>query len=59
LLKRIAAETDGGFAQPMAKILQHTGATVTVRSGTEPYLLPLAILLILAEAFVRRRLLPD
>jgi hypothetical protein len=59
LLQRIALETDGGFAQPAAKILQHVGATVTVHSGTEPYLLPLAILLILAEAFVRRRLLPD
>jgi len=59
LLRRIAAETGGGFGQPPAKILAHTGATVTVHSGTEPYLLPLAIALILAEAFVRRRLMAE
>jgi len=59
LLKRIGQETGGGFAQSPAKILEHTGATVIVHSGTEPYLLPLAILLILGEAFVRRRLLTD
>jgi len=59
LLKRIAAETGGGFAQPPAKILEHSGATVTIHTSTEPYLLPLAILLMLAEIFVRRRLLAD
>jgi len=59
LMRRVAAETDGGFGQPPARILKRTGATVAVRNSAEPYLLPLAIALILAEAFVRRRLIAE
>lgn len=59
LLRRVATETGGGFGQPAVQILKRTGATVTIQRGAEPYLLPLAIVLILAEVFIRRRLIGD
>jgi hypothetical protein len=59
MLRRIAAETGGGFNRSPAQILRRTGATVTVWNSAEPFLIPLAIALVLAEVFVRRRIIAE
>ena len=57
LLRRLAQATGGGFDVPAATILRPLGATVTTYRTLESFLLPLAIALLLAEVFIRRRLL--
>ena len=54
LLRRLAAGSNGGFVVPMRQMLRITGSTVTVHRSADPYLIPLAILLLLGEVFVRR-----
>jgi uncharacterized membrane protein len=54
LLRRLAAESNGGFVVPTRQMLRITGSTVTVHRSADPYLIPLAILLLLGEVFVRR-----
>jgi Mg-chelatase subunit ChlD len=54
LLRRLAAGSNGGFEVPSRQMLRITGATVTVHKSADPYLIPLAILLLLGEVFVRR-----
>ncbi len=57
LLRRIAAETHGEFDAPPAAIVKRSGATVTTHAGAAPALIPIAIVLVLAEVIVRRRVL--
>ena len=54
LLRRLAAESNGGFLVPTRQMLRITGSTITVHRSADPYLVPLAILLLLGEVFVRR-----
>jgi Ca-activated chloride channel homolog len=54
LLRRLAAESNGGFDVPARQMLRITGSTITVHRSADPYLIPLAILLLLGEVFVRR-----
>jgi Mg-chelatase subunit ChlD len=54
LLRRLAAESNGGFEVPARQMLRITGNTITVHRSADPYLIPLAILLLLGEVFVRR-----
>jgi hypothetical protein len=54
-LKRIALASGGGFDQPPSRILKHGGPSVTVHKSAIPLLLPIAILLLLAEVFVRQQ----
>ena len=58
LLRTIAASTHGEFDAPAAAIVRRSGgATVTTHSSAAPGLIPIAIVLVLAEVIVRRRLL--
>ena len=59
LLKRLAAATGGAYDANPAEILKPTGALVTMHRSAEPLLLPLAIVLLLGEVFIRRRFLGD
>lgn len=59
LLGALSRQSGGGLDVPLAQVLKRTGASVTVYLGSEPYLLPLVIGLILGEVFVRRRFLGD
>jgi Ca-activated chloride channel homolog len=54
LLRRLATGSNAGFDVPMARMLRITGRTITVHRSADPYLIPLAILLLLGEVFVRR-----
>ena len=54
LLRRLAAESNGGFLVPARQMLRITGSTITVHRSADPYLIPLAIFLLLGEVFVRR-----
>jgi len=55
LMKRIATETGGQFGASLPEILKRTGPTVVIFRPALPYLLPLAIALLLGEVFLRRR----
>jgi Ca-activated chloride channel family protein len=59
LLRQLARATGGVVAAPPAQILGHRGELVTVYRDANPYLLPLVIVLILGEVFMRRRFLGD
>jgi hypothetical protein len=59
LLRRLARATGGKVNAPIAQILRHRGALITIYRDADPYLVPLVIVLILGEVFVRRRLLGD
>ncbi len=59
LLRQLARATGGAVAAPPAQILGHRGELVTVYRDANPYLLPLVIVLILGEVFMRRRFLGD
>ena len=59
LLRQLAQVTGGEFDAPIRRILMPRGATVTTYRSLDPMLLPLAILLLLADVFVRRRLLAE
>jgi Ca-activated chloride channel family protein len=54
LLRRLAAGSNGGFEVAPRQMLRITGSTITVHRSAAPYLIPLAILLLLGEVFVRR-----
>lgn len=56
-LRRLAGATGGEFDPAPPALVRHRGATVSVWRSADPYLLPLAIVLLLAEVFVRRRFL--
>ena len=59
LLGRLAQATRGGLDAAPETVASHVGGTVTVRREAAPMLLPIAILLLLGEVFVRRRFLGD
>jgi Mg-chelatase subunit ChlD len=59
LLREIAQATGGGFDAPVSAILRHRGATVIIHHSLDWILLPLAILMLLSEVFIRRRYLGD
>jgi len=54
LLRRIAMASNGAFDAPPRQMLRITGHTITVHRSANPYLIPLAMLLLLGEVFVRR-----
>ncbi|HUY19915.1 MAG TPA: VWA domain-containing protein [Candidatus Binataceae bacterium] len=56
LLRNLAAATGGALSVAPAEVLKRRGATVTDYRSAAPYLLPLAILLLLGSILVRRRL---
>ena len=57
LLRTIAAATHGELDAPAAAVVKRSGATVVTHSSAAPGLIPIAIVLVLAEVIVRRRLL--
>ncbi len=57
LLKEVAAQTGGLFNATLANIVHPAGATITDYRSIDSILAPLAIFLLLAEVFTRRRLL--
>lgn len=59
LLRAIANDTGGAFDAPVAKLSHRAGATVVSYRSITPMLLPLAMLLMLGDVFVRRRLIGD
>jgi hypothetical protein len=59
LLRQLAHGTSGEFNAPVAQMLKRSGATVTSFRPVDPFLLPLVIVLVLGEVFVRRRYLGD
>jgi Ca-activated chloride channel family protein len=59
LLRQIAAQTGGQFDASIARMIHPAGAAVTDYRSIDSILAPLAIFLLLAEVFVRRRLLTD
>jgi Ca-activated chloride channel family protein len=59
LLRHLASATDGEYDPPLGDLVRHTGATVAVWRSADPFLLPLTIVLLLGEVFVRRRFLAD
>jgi hypothetical protein len=54
LLRRIALGSNGAFQARPRQMLRITGRTITVHHSANPYLIPLAMLLLLGEVFVRR-----
>jgi hypothetical protein len=59
LLRELARATRGAAGAPAAQMLQAHGELITVYRDADPYLLPLVIVLLLGEVFVRRRYLGD
>ena len=59
LLRAIASESGGVFAPSISRLVRRSGATVTGYRSLAPILLPLAILLMLGDVFVRRRMIGD
>jgi Ca-activated chloride channel family protein len=59
LLRELARATGGAVGAPAAQMLEPRGQLVTIYRDANPYLLPLVILLLLGEVFVRRRYLGD
>ena len=57
LLRTIAAGTHGEFDAAPEEIVRRSGATVITHSSAAPGLIPIAIVLVLAEVIVRRRFL--
>lgn len=55
LLRELAARSGGALDADPARMLRRSGAMVSVRRPAQPYLLPLVIVLVLGEVFVRRR----
>jgi len=58
LLRNLASATGGALSVAAPEVLTRRGATVTDYRSAAPYLLPIAILLMLAAVFIRRRLIP-
>ncbi len=59
LLRELARATGGAVGAPAAQMLESRGELVTIYRDANPYLLPLVIVLLLGEVFVRRRYLGD
>jgi hypothetical protein len=59
LLRELARATGGAVGAPAAQMLEPQGQLVTIYRDANPYLLPLVIVLLLGEVFVRRRYLGD
>lgn len=59
LLKKIATQTAGRFDATVGQMISPVGATVTDYRSIDNLLIPLAILLLLGEVFVRRRVLGE
>lgn len=59
LLGELARATGGAVGAPPAQVLEHRGELVTIYRDAGPYLLPLTIVLILGEVFMRRRFIGD
>jgi Ca-activated chloride channel homolog len=59
LLRELARATGGAVGAPAAQMLEPQGQLVTLYRDANPYLLPLVIVLLLGEVFVRRRYLGD
>jgi len=59
LLRQLAESTGGRFDAPVSDQLRPAGAMVTAYRGINGTLIPLAILLLVGEVFVRRRFLGD
>jgi len=59
LLRELARATGGAVGVPPARMLEPRGQLVTIYRNADPYLLPLVIVLLLGEVFVRRRYLGD
>ena len=59
LLRQIATQTGGQFDASIARMTHPAGAAVTDYRSIDSILAPLAIFLLLAEVFVRRRLLAE
>ncbi len=59
LLRELARATGGAVGVPPAQMLASRSRLVKVYRNVNPYLLPLVMLLLLGEVFVRRRYLGD
>jgi Ca-activated chloride channel family protein len=59
LLRELARATEGAVGVTPAEMLKPRAQLVTVYRDANPYLLPLVIILLLGEVFVRRRYLGD
>jgi Ca-activated chloride channel family protein len=59
LLKKIAVQTGGRFGASIGQMIHPAGATVVDYRSIDNLLIPLAIFMLLAEVFVRRRLLGE
>lgn len=59
LLRELTHATGGELGAPTPEVLGSRGQLVTLYREADPYLLPLMIILLLGEVFVRRRYLGD
>jgi hypothetical protein len=59
LLRELASATGGALGVPAARMLEPRSQLVRIYRNANPYLLPLVIVLLLGEVFVRRRYLGD
>ena len=59
LLRELTRATGGAVGVSPARMLEHRSPLVKVYRNANPYLLPLVIVLLLGEVFVRRRYLGD
>jgi Ca-activated chloride channel family protein len=59
LLREIALQTGGAYDAPVSEMVRHHGATVITYRSVDSWLVPLVIVLLLADVFVRRRFIGD
>jgi len=59
LLRELARATGGAVGVSPARMLEPRSELVKIYRSANPYLLPLVIVLLLGEVFVRRRYLGD
>jgi Mg-chelatase subunit ChlD len=59
MLRELARATEGAVGARPAEMLAPRGQLITIYRDADPYLLPLVIVLLLGEVFVRRRYLGD
>ncbi|MGH7905200.1 MAG: hypothetical protein ACREP6_01085, partial [Candidatus Binataceae bacterium] len=57
LLRQLAASTGGAIGVSPNQVLKRDGATIVVYRSAGPYVLPIAIALLLAAVFIRRRMI--
>ncbi|MBF6567900.1 MAG: VWA domain-containing protein [Candidatus Binataceae bacterium] len=58
LLRELSSQTGGAMDISPAEVLKRRGAMITVYRSAAPYLLPIAIVLLLGSVFIRRRVAP-